>query len=129
MVNLLDLKGDAKIEILGKADPCKKEPDMIAFSVEFPKMSDCMNHCQKIGGRAPKVVTKEQWHQLQAFMNLNFFNKKGNQAFWLSVTDEKKENDWRDFYTGEIIQYKAPFFGGPNGGRLQNCAVQVGEDK
>ena len=71
-----DLKGDAKIQILGKADPCKKEPDMIAFSVEFPKMSDCMNHCKKIGGRAPKVVTKEQWHHLQAFMNMNFFDKK-----------------------------------------------------
>ena len=41
---------------------------MTLFPSQFAKMSDCMHHCQKLGGRAPKVVSKDQWQELQKFM-------------------------------------------------------------
>ena len=69
-----------------------KEPDTFLFYTEFAKMSDCMHHCQKLGGRAPKVVTKEQWNEVQTFMRLNYYSKGDNTlaGAWLSVSDTEE---------------------------------------
>ena len=123
--------GDVTTHIVGSDQPCKKELDIMLYYTEFAKMSDCMHHCQKLGGRAPKVVTQEDWHRLQEFMNNNYYGKVQNTlgALWLSVTDKDKEGEWNDFYSGELMQYKGPFTGtGPNGGERENCAVQVTYD-
>ena len=94
-------------------------------------MSSCMHHCKKLGGRAPKVLTHEDWHRLQEFMNNNCYGKVENtlESLWLSVTDEDKEGEWKDFYSGEPMKHKGPFTGtGPNGGERENCAVQVSDN-
>ena len=93
---------------------------MTLFPVKFVKMSDCMRHCQKLGGRAPKVLTEGEWRELQSFMKLNFFGKKDSvtlrsfDGLWLSISDAKKEGEWTDYYTGETIGFIGPFKGGPS---------------
>ena len=123
--------GDIHIQTVSREKPCMKEPDTFLFYTKFSKMSDCMHHCQKVGGRAPKVVTKEQWNELQTFMKLNYYSKGDNtlSGTWLSVSDAEEEGKWKDFYTGELMQHKGPFRGsGPSGGERQNCAFQLTED-
>ena len=98
-----EANGKIDVEIVDR--PCQKEPKMTLFPSQFVKMSDCMHHCQKLGGRAPTLVTKERWEDLQNFMRLNFFEKEDHtlqalDGLWLSLSDEEKEGEWRDFYTG-----------------------------
>ena len=126
--------GKIDVQIVDKGNPCTKEPNITLFPSQFAKMSDCMNHCQKLGGRAPKVVSKDQWQELQRFMKINFFGKDDSlqalDGLWLSVSDAEEEGTWKDFYTGETIKYIGPFTGtGPNGGKIENCAIQISEDK
>ena len=130
-----EMHGNADVQIVDKGNPCAKEPNMTLFFSQFVKMSDCMHHCQKLGGRAPKVVSKSQWQELQRFMKINFFGKEDDSlqsmdGLWLSVSDAEEEGTWKDFYTGETIEYTGPFTGtGPNGGKIENCAIQISEDK
>ena len=129
-----ETKGEIHVETVATEELCSKKSKMIMFPSQFVKMSDCMHHCQKLGGRAPEVVNKDQWQELQGFMNLNFFGKKDSNlqalgGLWMSVSDTKEEGIWRDFYTGEPITYTGPFTGrGPNGGKVENCAIQVSKD-
>ena len=95
--------GKIDVEIVDR--PCQKEPKMTLFPSQFVKMSDCMHHCQKLGGRAPHLVTKDQWEDLQSFVRLNFFDKENPMlqsldGLWLSLSDEENEGEWIDFYTG-----------------------------
>ena len=122
-----EMHGDITTHIIDSDQPCKNESDILLYYTKFKKMSDCMYHCKKLGGRAPKVVTEEDWHRLQRFMNNNYYSKvEFTQGLWLSVTDEDKEGDWKDFYSRELMKHKGPFTGaGPDGGDHENCALQV----
>ena len=128
------IKGNMDFETMDRRELCTKESNMIMFPSQFVKMSDCMYHCQKLGGRAPNVVNEEQWQEVQRFVKLNFFGKKDDmlqslEGLWMSVTDAKEEGKWRDFYTGEMMNFAGPFSGtGPNGGRRENCVIQVSEE-
>ena len=55
-----DIRGDIRFETVAREKQCMKEPKMTLFPAQFVEMSDCMRHCQKIGGRAPKVVSKPE---------------------------------------------------------------------
>ena len=127
-----EMHGDITTHFVDNNQSCKNESDIMLYYTEFAKMSDCMHHCEKLGGRAPKVVTQEDWHRLQEFMNNNYYGKVENtmDGLWMSVSDEDKEGEWRDFYSGELMNYnKGPFTGnGPNGGDRENCAIQVSSD-
>ena len=41
--------------------PCSREPNMTLFFTQFPKMKECMYHCEKLGGRSAGVVKQQQW--------------------------------------------------------------------
>ena len=79
--------------------PCKNDTDILLFYTEFAIMSECMYHCEKLKGRAPKILTKKQWNNLQKFMSLKYYSKVDNtmQGLWMSVTNKNKEGEWRDF--------------------------------
>ena len=128
-----EIHGDIHVETVTE-EPCTKEPRMNLFPTQFVKMSDCMHHCQKLGGRAPKVISYRQWQELQRFMWLNYFSRREGalkllDGVWLSISDIEKEGEWRDYYTGERIEYDGPFEGGhPDGGEKQKCVVQSSTD-
>ena len=129
-----EIHGDIHLETVVRENPNTMEPHMTMYPTQFIRMSDCMHHCQKLGGRAPKVVSDGQWQDLKSFMRMNFYYE-GNNArnvlagLWLSVSDREKEGEWKDFYTGEVMDYDGPFEGGyPNGGDKQNCVVQTSKD-
>ena len=123
------LHGESLIESLDPEEPCEEEPMFNLYNAYFLSMKDCMQHCEKLGTRAPPVVTQEQWDQIQGFMDKELYQKgHGNKVYgiWLPITDATEEGIWRDFYTGEVMQSKGAFTGnGPNGGLEENCALQV----
>ena len=78
-----------------------------------------MHHCTKMKGRAPKIVERKEWQELKLFMHDRF--NEALDGFWLSITDEREEGIWQDFYTKENITYEGPFIGGyPNGANREN---------
>ena len=63
------LHGKAKLVDVPVMEPCEEEPLFKVYYTKFTKMTDCMYHCQKVGGRAPTIVKMSQWQNLQLFMN------------------------------------------------------------
>ena len=50
------------LEVEANEGPCRRESKVQVFTADFEYHSDCMEHCQKIGGgRSPPVVTLQQW--------------------------------------------------------------------
>ena len=84
--------------------------------------SDCMQHCEKLGGRSPSVKTKKEWENLWKEMKAvspDFL--KLPERIWLSATEgdiglklgrlghwpegvEAEEGVWRDYYTEEQLE-------------------------
>ena len=126
-----DLHGQAKLINIPVMEPCEKESLIKVYYTKFTKMTDCMHHCQKLGGRAPTIVNMSEWENFQLFMKDNFYRQDANFLegfFWLPITDEAEEGVWRDYYTEEVLRYDGPFIGGrPNGGTRENCAKQISE--
>ena len=105
-----EMYGKIGVQTVDGENLCRKEPNMTLFLSQFVKMSDCIHHCQKLGGRAPKVVKKNRRQELQRFMKLNFFGKEDDSlqsmdGLWLSVSDAEEEGTWKDFYKGEKIEH------------------------
>ena len=119
------LHGKAKIMTAPVLEPCEEDSLVRIYFTKFTRMADCMHHCQKFGGRAPSIVNMTEMQHFQVFMNNNL-NGQFADGFWLAITDEEEEGVWKDYYTGEAIQYDGPFTGGkPNGGARENCAIQI----
>ena len=123
------LHGGSLLETLDPEEPCEEEPMFNLYNAYFLSMKDCMQHCEKLGTRAPPVVTQKEWDQIQGFMDKELYQKgHGNKVYgiWLPITDASEEGIWIDYYTGEVVQHKGAFTGnGPNGGLEENCALQV----
>ena len=50
------------IEMDSARGPCRRESKVQVFRMaEWVLHSDCMQHCQKLGGRSPPVRTFEEW--------------------------------------------------------------------
>ena len=44
---------------------------------------------------------------------------------WLSITDREVEGEWRDAYTGEVVEEGGWVEGEPGGGEGEDCALLV----
>ena len=115
------LKGSALLEEWQKDDICS-EPMIHIFNTRFPSWDSCVQHCEKINSRIPSVVTLKEWERLQSFFQKNVYDKGLDiKEFWLSITDEKEEGQWADYYTNKKMLHQGNFERGqPNGGRAQN---------
>jgi hypothetical protein len=88
--------------------PCRVQSDMHFYTADFSSLTDCMEHCEKLGdGRSPPVRTLQEWETLneklrQISPDITNMPYSG-QYLWLSATDEEDEGKWRDYYTSEVI--------------------------
>ena len=124
------LRGQAATRTVSMEETCEKESRMTFFNAGFSSLSSCSEHCQKLGGRIPKVVTEQQRQELNAFLKKPLIERAISSGFWvwLSVTDDQEEGIWRDFDSNEVVAYESPFaVGEPNGGRDENCAMQTSQ--
>ena len=125
------LHGQANQEIVETEEPCEGEPLVNLYYTQFPGRDSCMHHCENLGTRAPSVTTFEEWTLLQQFLKAKLYDRGLDTMYiWLSVDDSQVEGEWRDFYTGRMIQdYELPWMPTqPDGGRAQNCALLMGEN-
>ena len=91
------LHGEAALEEMDSKEPCEKELWLNIYKASFTKMESCMHHCEKLGVRAPSVVTQEEFSAYEDFLKQHFYGKGKSDTFWMSVTDEEEEGVWRDF--------------------------------
>ena len=88
------------------------EKNVLLFHTKFQSMVSCMQLCQKLGTRAPSVVTPEEWSSLHSFLKQELFDRVLNNSLMVWVPAMKKDEEWRDFYSSELIQYEAPTIDG-----------------
>ena len=116
--------------------PCRRESKIHVYPMtEAHVLSDCMWHCEKMGGRSPSVRTFKQWQnfaeEVQEIVGLSgklwLPATEGDKNSNLSRPDhwpqgvEAEEGVWRDFYTGrQLDNYTKPWFIGDQG-RTENC--------
>ena len=103
--------------------PCKSEGNMHIFPMLYHSHRDCMELCQKLGGRSPPVTTQKEWEtfkkDIAAVTPLSM--EKLPLIMWTSATEgdidmklkrlphwpkgvEAKEGVWRDYYTGQVLE-------------------------
>ena len=134
----------------GLEGPCRAKAQINVFLMnEWHYQSDCMKHCEKLGGRCPSVKTEMEWENLLKEVKLVSPDpSKLPEAIWLSATEgdigfqlgiesklgkldhwpkgvEAKEGVWRDYYTGEQLEnYTKPWYmssGDKDVGDTHNC--------
>ena len=103
--------------------PCSAIAKMNVFPmINFHLHSDCMKHCEKLGGRSPSVKTEKEWDDLlKGVKAISPDPSKLPTKIWLSATEgdigsklgkhdhwpegiKAEEGVWRDFYTGEQLK-------------------------
>ena len=55
------LHGQAKLTTVPVMQPCEEQSFLRIYFTKFRKMIDCMQHCQKLGGRVAKIVNETEW--------------------------------------------------------------------
>ena len=102
----------------GLEGPCRARAEINVFPMnERHHHSDCMKHCEKLGGRSPSVKTKKEWENvLQQVKSVSPDLARLPQYIWLSATEgdvggelgkpdhwpegvEAEEGVWRHYYT------------------------------
>ena len=121
--------------------PCRSDSRMHVYPMsEKHRHSDCMQHCEKLGGRSPSVKTFEEWQKfVEEVQHIQVSPLRLPETLWLSATEGDKnmnlsrldhwpggieavEGVWRDYYTGEkLYNYTKTWLGGIDNGPSHNC--------
>ena len=74
--------------------PCKKKSKVQVFHMKgLHGQNQCMQHCQKLGGRSPSVRTLEEWKILHKEIEyIRNDHKKLPARLWLSATEGDENN-------------------------------------
>ena len=93
------LYGQAVMETINAEEPCPGDQDMVIIdgSMDQPK---CMQLCENLGGRAPSIITAEEWLTVK-----NFVGRYIGFVVWVAISDEGKEDQWLDFYSGQVMNH------------------------
>ena len=129
----------------GLEGPSRAKAKMNVFPMNERQhyQSDCMKHCEKLGGRSPSVKTKKEWENLLKEVKvISPDPSKLTERIWMSATEgdiegelmrldhwpegvEAGEGVWRDYYTGELLEnHTKPWFtsmGDKEMGDTHNC--------
>ena len=122
-----NLHSQAREEMVGELEgPCRRKSSVDVFTLGLVvEHSQCMHHCQKIAkGRSPPVHTLKDLQTLRRELHLISNDLALLPYLYISATDKKKEGDWRDFYTGELLEdYAKPWSPGHDAvrGDQSNC--------
>ena len=126
--------------------PCRRESKFKIFTIEANHWHrDCMNLCQKLGGRSPPVRTLHEWQEfVQEVETVSPFMSNYSHPIWLSATEggegmelgrlshwtkdvRSQEGVWRDYNTGhELENYSKPWafdFEDTKEGNTSNCLL------
>ena len=126
------LHGQARIETVDQKTTCRGKSYTNLFYTRFEDWEACMRHCEKLGSRVASVSNMRDWLKLQKSLKEDLYDKGQNtMSLWLPISDQRRESEWRDFYTENLIQnYTHPWIGsGPIGGSQQNCAYLRDENR
>ena len=83
-------------------------------------------HCEKVKGRVPSVVRREDWERLRTFLEKKLYELGHKMEVWLAMSDKEEEGVWRDHYTRELLHHSPLFTGSTaNGGKEENCVTVV----
>ena len=113
----------------GLESPCMAKAKVNVFPTnQFHYHTDCMDHCQKLGGRSPPVRTEMEWENLlKEIKAVSPDPERLPEKIWLSATEgdielelrildhwpegtRAEEGVWRDYYTGEKLEnYRKPW--------------------
>ena len=96
--------GEAVIDTINAEEPCLGDPDMIIFDGSMNHLK-CMQLCENIGARAPSILTVEEWLRVKRFVG-----RYDGFVVWVAISDEEKEEEWRDHYTGKIMNHSEAWF-------------------
>ena len=107
----------------GLEGSCKAKATMSVFPMNgYHFHSDCMEHCEKLGGRSPSVGKEKEWgNLLKGIEAVSPVLSKLPARIWLSATEGHIGNElgeldhwpegviaeegvWRDYYTGEQLE-------------------------
>ena len=109
---------------------------MYTFFPDKYKHLDGSKLCQRFGGTRVDVSTRQKFEQVVAFLGaINddpAYTTEGlDVSTFTMFTDEEEFNVWKNYETGEILEYTLDwFFAEPNGGMVENCAeIWVNPDK
>ena len=108
------LHGKTTTKMIPHSDgPCHAKSDLNLFTINSKSSFECMEHCKKLGGRSPPLITQEEWSTLDTGLALLSSKFDHYEHFWLSVTQGIKNRPkhwdkdiqghlgvWRDYYTG-----------------------------
>ena len=87
-----EVHGNVRLETVEEKRPCKSETDILLFYTEFAIMSECMYHCEKLKGRAPKIVTKKTMEQSSEIHESQLLQQgRQHNVGPLDVSDQQKQ--------------------------------------
>ena len=113
------LYGQAVFETVDQQETCMGQPPMVVYPASMHQLS-CMRLCENLGSRAPSIITVEEWLAIENF--LQHYDEFG--VLWVAIDDEEKEGEWRDHYTGQVMNHPQAWLPGkPNGVEHENHAV------
>ena len=126
--------GKAEKKIIPRRDgPCSMPSRVTVFASKFESFFDCVEHCQKLGGRCPSLRTINEINEL----DLLSWEIYDDFILWLSITQGKMVDNklvnfdhwpkdveagikvWRDYYTGHELETNFSIHSYPG----ENCAV------
>ena len=118
------LNDGAVTETFDAEETCIGEPPVDIYNAYRSQLS-CVQFCEHLGSRAPSFVNMEEWNALQNLFERPAY-KKGLDSviFWAAIDDKKKEGEWRDYYTHEVMNQSEIWVpGAPDRGTDENCAI------
>ena len=112
------LYGQAVMETINAEEPCLGDQDMVIIDGSMDQPT-CMQLCENLGGRAPSIITAEEWLTVK-----NFVGRYIGFVVWVAISDEGKEDQWLDFYSGQVMNHSVAWLPwAPNMGENENYAL------
>ena len=100
----LSLHGKVSMKTMNRAQLFNTKRIFVYLNIVCLTLDECMQHCdEKVGGRVPSIVTREEFDEVVDFLSVRNHTKK--QHVWLSVIHSDQSKTWSDIYTGDAVKH------------------------